>query len=424
MIVRLFNTGLRLGSLALKLVLTLYMGKYLGLTELGTFGLVSATVAIMLPVLGMRLDYIVGREIVDIDPIQTARKIKDQIIFYMLNYAILLVGAAIAIGGQLTAINAEFIMIAVGLSILESVAAITSGNIISLKQPVLANFLFFTRSASWVIPAIGLGLYDETFRNAETIFSLWFAGVFFSLCVTAFVWRKMPWKLVLQQPVDWGWLKSGLKITAPIWIGTVCAAAAGNIDRFIVEGFLGRDFVGIISFYASFTTAIIALLTAGIFSFTYPHLISMYKRQDTASFDRETRKMTIQATLSAAAICLILGGVIPFLGSHFDRPEFYEYRHIFWMMLTGVLIKSATESLYYVMYARGQDKAIWAMSFFSLASALGFNLLFVPLFGFEGVGYSSILSASVLSIYRYVFVQRYNKNNPEISGSVKEEPVI
>lgn len=73
--------------------------------------------------------------------------------------------------------------------------------------------------------------------------------------------------------------------------------------------------------------------------------------------------MTIQATLSAAAICLILG-VIPFLGSHFDRPEFYEYRHIFWMMLTGVLIKSATESLYYVMYARGQDKAIWAMSFF------------------------------------------------------------
>ena len=45
--IRAANTLIRLGSLAAKLLFTLYMGRYLGLAEMGTYGLISAYVAIM-----------------------------------------------------------------------------------------------------------------------------------------------------------------------------------------------------------------------------------------------------------------------------------------------------------------------------------------------------------------------------------------
>lgn len=407
MVLRLFNMGLRLGSLGLKLLLTLYMGKYLGLSELGTYGLVSAYVAILIPIAGMRLDYVVSRDIVDCDPAHLAAKLRDQFVFYGMNYVVMAVAALTLLVLPIEGINAKFVLITLALSILESFAAVTNGNIVSLRRPILANALFFTRSSSWVIPAIGLGLYDETFRNADTIFGLWFAGVIVSLLATAYFWRELKWSEALALPVDWAWLKKSVRVTFLIWIGTVCAAGALNIDRFVVELYLDRDHVGIISFYGSFITAIFALLGSGIFAFTYPHLIALHKKGETEKFAHEARKATIHASFSAAGLSFVIGAVIPLVGRFFDRPEFADNAAVLWMLLVGVCIRGTSEIFYYVMYARGQDKEIWISSLFSLIAASGFNLALVPIWGFEGVGYSAIASSIVLTIFRFLCVRRY-----------------
>lgn len=409
MLLRLFNMGLRMGSLGLKLVLTLYMGKYLGLTDLGTYGLVSAYVAILIPFAGMRLDYVVSRDIVDTDPEHLVHKLRDQFAFYGLNYVIMTVLALALMLLPIDGVNHKFIAITLGLSILESFAAVTNGNIVSLRRPILANALFFTRSSSWVIPVIALGLYDESFRNADTIFALWFVGIVLSLLATAYYWREFPWSKTLSVPIDWTWIKKSIRVTFLIWVGTVCAAGALYVDRFVVELYLDRDHVGIISFYGSFVTAIFALLNSGIFAFTYPILIGLHKKNATDQFRLETRKATIHAIYSALGLSLVIGVTIPLIGRFFDRPEFADNAMVLWMMLVGVCIRGTSEIFYYVMYARGQDKEIWISSLFALIAASGFNLVLVPIWGFTGVGISAIAASIVLSIFRYMCVRKYKE---------------
>lgn len=409
--------GLRLGSLGLKLLLTLYMGKYLGLSELGTYGLVSAYVAILIPIAGMRLDYVVSRDIVDCEKARLAAKLRDEFVFYGTNYVVMIVAALVLLVLPIEGINTKFVLITLALSILESFAAVTNGNIVSLRRPILANALFFMRSSSWVIPAIGLGLYDESFRNADTIFSLWFAGVILSLLATAYFWREIKWSEALSLPIDWAWLKKSIRVTFLIWIGTVFAAGASNIDRFVVELYLDREHVGIISFYGSFVTAVFALLSSGIFAFTYPHLIALHKQGETEKFAHETRKISLHAALSVVGLSLVIGVTVPFIGQFTGRSEFSDNIMVLWMMLVGVCIRGTSEVFYYVMYARGQDKEIWISSLFSLFAASGFNLAFVPIWGFEGVGYSAIAVSTIVAIFRYMCARRYKAPMPASEGA-------
>lgn len=401
-----FNTSLRLGSLAIKLGLTLYMGRYLGLGELGTYGLVAACVAIAIPLLGFRFDYVVSRDIVDVSGFDLAHKMRDQLVFYGLSYlamAVFLLALAFLNTGMF---DASLILFILPLCILESLATITSSNLVSLKRPILANALFFMRASLWVLPVVAMGILEPSYRTANLIFSWWLGGVVLSLFVTACSFRTLPWAEVLRSPVDWLWIRSGVKKCFFIWLGAVGAAAASNIDRFVVEFFMGRDFVGIASFYGSFIIAITSLLSSGIFSFGYPQLISLYKKNEQKQFLEATKKMTFQAVGAATLLCILIGIAVPILGDLFDRPEFSTNADVLWLMLLGIWLKSATESLHYVLYARHQDRAIWMGSLLLLAITFLGNVLLVSLFGFIGIGYSALLSAVFLCSWR-IYYFRY-----------------
>jgi O-antigen/teichoic acid export membrane protein len=394
------NTLLRLGSLGAKLVFTLYIGRYLGLAEMGTYGLVAAYVAILVSVLGVRFDYVVGRDIVSVTPFEVACKIRDQIVFYAVNYAVLAAALAILAAGPLKGIRTETLLFILSLSILESLASITSGNIVSLKQPVLANILFFIRSSLWTLPAMALGILIPAARTADAIFLWWLAGVSLSLIANGFAWRGMPWGKVVRTPVNWGWILSGAKKCILIWLGTMGAAAATYVDRFAVEHYLTLDFVGIASFYGSFVIAMQSLLHSSVFSFTYPRLISHYRQGDDGAFRRELRHMTVQATLFGGFMAALIGCIVPILGRMFHRPEFADQAFILWMMLFGAWIRSTTESVYFVLYARHQDRLIWAGGLLVLIPAFVCNMVFVPAYGFKGIGYSAVVTNVFLCLWR------------------------
>jgi O-antigen/teichoic acid export membrane protein len=407
MMLRLFNAGLRLGSLAMKLGLTLYMGKYLGLAELGTYGLVASFVAIAIPLLGFRFDYIVSRDVVDETPLMLAQKMRDQMAFYVLNYVglgLLFAAGTMIAPGKVSLTIALFTVI---LCILENLATITTSNLVSLKRPILANSLFFIRAALWVIPVVALGYFNPAYRNAETVLAWWTGGIVLSLVINGFVWRHLPWGEVLETAVNWEWIKKGVKGSIFIWLGAVGAAAAGVIDRFVVEFYLGREYVGITSFYGSFVVAIAGLVGSGVYAFSYPHLISLHKEGNSAEFRHTLRKMTMQALMSGGFMALIIGLTIPWLGNNFDRPEFAEHAPVLWLMLVGIWIRSGSESLYYAMYARHQDTAIWVGSLLQLAVAFVCNVILLHFAGFIGIGYSAVITAILLTIWRVYWVKNY-----------------
>lgn len=377
------------------------MGKFLGLGEMGTYGLVSAYVAVSIPLIGMRLEYVASRQIVNADEKRTALIIRDQIVFYIINYGALSIAVGFICLVFADKISISFVIYTLLLSILEGIATITSNNIIALHRPILSTVLFFIRSSLWVIPAILLGYFYPEYRNADVIFLLWLAGILLSLIGTIFFFRYLPWKQVLGQSIDWVWIKSSLRITSPIWFGAICMALASNIDRFVVEVFEGREMVGINSFYSSLTVAIPALLGSGVYGFGYPRLIKFHKENDHIQFKKTYRDMFIQAALGAGVLSLFILAIIPFYARAAGRPEFLEHIFVLALLLTGMWIKSVTETIYYIMYARHQDKEIWIGNFIFLIPAALLNFVLVQNFGFIGIGYSSVIAALILSLYRW-----------------------
>lgn len=400
-----FNVVLRLVSLIAKLGLTLYMGRYLGLEDMGIYGLVFGAVMILSGALGLRLDYVVSRDIVGTTPENTLVTMRDQTVFLLFNYLLLALVMLAVIMSNLTGVDGKILLTIIMLSIVENLASAAQINMTSLDQPVLANFLFFIRSASWVFPVVILGMLSPSYRNVDFIFKCWMLGVVASVALNLWCWRNLPWTALKHHPIHWNWIKEGVKKSFLIWLGTMGLAAGMYVDRFIVMKFLGLDEVGIATFYFSFTFALLTLLHSGVMAFFYPRLIKLYRKNNEAGFRKEMRQTGLQTAISAAVIAAGIGIGVPLIGHFFNRPELVREAKTLWLMLAGTWIRANAETLYYVLFARNQDKAIWLGNLLFLIPAFGCNVLLIPVFGLEGIGYGTIIAALFLLLWRawYVF---------------------
>lgn len=193
-----------------------------------------------------------------------------------------------------------------------------------------------------------------------------------------------------------------------MWIGAVAAAGAGNLDRFVVEANLGRDYVGIISFYGSFAVALSALVQNGVVAFSYPRLVGFYRENQHTAFRDEAVRMTVQCTVSVALMAAIIGVIVPLLGNWFGRPEFHDNAPVLWLILFGSWLKLSAEGLYYIMYARHQDRAVWTGNLAVLAVAAISTILAVKWAGFAGVGYAAVASGVFIVLWRSYWVYDFS----------------
>ena len=400
---RLFNIGLRLGTLGSKMVFTLYMARYFSLADIGVYGLVFGVVMVMGGVVGMRIDYVVSREIVGVDPASVLVKMRDQVVFYLLNYIVLallmILAQTIGIG-----IDSKIMIYIFIISVVEGLASLSYANMNSLEQPIIANVMFFIRSGFWTFPVMILGFLYPSLRTFDVVFTGWIAGVTASLAATVYVWRSMPWKAMFQTRVNWKWIRNSIKRCFLIWLGGLGIVAGYYVDRLVVVQFLGLEQVGIATFYLSFTNALLTIIQSGILSMTYPRLIKFYREGNLSGFRQEIRQSLVNANGFAIGIAIVMGIVVPYIGTLFNRPELVTERLTLWLMLFGVCIRANTDALYFILFARHQDRAIWLGNLLFLLPALGGNLLLVPMLGLSGIGYSSILAALCLVAWRLWYV--------------------
>ncbi|MGE4350915.1 MAG: lipopolysaccharide biosynthesis protein [Bdellovibrionales bacterium] len=401
---QLFNVGLRVTSLAAKLLLTLYMGRYLGMEDLGVYGLVLATVSVMAGALGLRLDYAVSRDLVGASGRATICMLRDQIAFLGVSYAFF---AFVILICLITGVaETKMLLFVFVLSSLESFSGSMGGNFISMGAPLFSTLLFFVRAGAWCFFAVLLGVIWPVFRTVDVVLWLWALGEFLAVCLNGWAWRKLPWKEVAQIPVNWRWVWDGIKVCFPMWVGTLGTMLALSVDRFVVSYYLDLEEVGVITFYSSFAIALLSLVQSGFFAFSYPHLIDYYRKGDHKAFWAETWRTGWQVALFVLAAALVIGFVIPWAAPLFGKPRLASESLTLWLLLGGIWIRANADTLYYVLYARNQDRALWLSSILFLIPALVGNLLFVPWLGLPGAGISSIVACLFLLLHRLWYVFR------------------
>jgi O-antigen/teichoic acid export membrane protein len=395
------NSGLRMLPMAAKLLLTLYMGRYFSLAEMGVYGLVFGAVTIFCAILGQGFGFVVARDVVDAPPATALRQMRDQALLLGANYLVLVLAAVVAVAFDVTGVSPEIVALTVALAILEGYATALYNNMNSLNQQLLANATFFIRAGLWVFPVALLGWLDPAYRTAEAVLVAWVVGVVVSLAATLWFWRAMPWGEALRQPVDWDWLRTGVAKCLPIWLGGIGVTVGVFVDRFVVERYLTLEAAGVLTFYFSFANALANLMQSGVLAFAYPRLIAAHRAGDESGFRREAQHSTWQAALGAGVGALALAVAVPLLGRFAARPELVDNAETLWLLLFGVWIRVIAEAFNFVLYARHQDRAIWLGNLLFLLPATGGNALLVPLIGLAGAGWASVLSNAFLALWRW-----------------------
>ncbi len=390
-----------------KMGLALYIGRSFNLADIGTYGLVMGAVTMLTVVMGQDLIYVVSRDIVGAHPATVLYKMRDQAVLYGLNYLALAVVMAALITAHGVDVPPRTMIYVLVLTVFESFGAVTYANQNSLHQQVLANAMLFIRSGLWVFPVVALCMLNAAYRNADTLLIGWMIGSGVSVVATLWTWRSLPWGEVMRRPVDWRWVGKGVRIGSLVWLGMMGLTAGTFVDRFVVEHYLTLEDVGVLTFYFSFTNALLTLMQSGVLAFATPRMIQHHRDNAHDRFHQEAHRASRQILIGSGAVAVGLGIFVPLLGILLGRHAFVSSSGVFLLMLFATWLRANADVKNYILFARHQDRAIWLGNLLFLIPALGGNLLLVPLFGFSGVGYSAVCASAFLLVWRWHHVRGY-----------------
>lgn len=396
-------------SLLCKLSLTLFLAHYLNINDFGLYGLICAYISIAIPLISFRYDYIVSRDIVDQGPLKIARCFLSQLKFSFICICIFLFFSFIFKKLFLKDLNEILFVVILLICVFENLGLSAWNNLISRRLQISASIELFLRSSSWAIPFIILGFFFTSFRNCETLLKFWLFGAMAGLLFSCFIFRNLPWRAALQESVSICSIINNAWQAKMIWIGSVATAGAAYANRFVVESLLGRESVGIITFFTSFTIAIGALLESGLYTFVRPHLISLYTNGNIHESEQETKKSLKNAFILSGFICVAVGLGVQTYASYALRSEILINLKTFWLMLSGSLIACVSYILYINLYAKRNDKIVALNEILNCILSFGLSYFFVYFFGIDGVGYAMLISAISVFIYRFICVYYLKK---------------
>lgn len=382
LIKRLLNLALRAGTLVSKFALIFLLAKFLEPTEVGLYGLLSATVFYVLMALGFDFYTFSTRELIGTDRRSWAGMLRDQGMFYGITYTALLPLCLLvfALGFLPWHLAVWFFP----LLALEHLAQELNRLLVAISEPLWASILLFVRSGAWALIASVWMWADPEQRSLSFVLAIWSIGVLLACTLGAWRLRGLDTES-LRLAIDWKWIRKGIRIAFPFVLATLSLRALYTVDRYWIEALGGLDVLAAYVLFVGIANAIMSFLDAAVFSFAYPALVATAGKGDQPAFDRQMRRfgqqtLAVTAGLSIAAI-LCAGPVIDWL----DRPSYTQHFNLlYWTVLAAALF-GLSMIPHYGLYARRKDRPIIVSHLASL-----------PIFFFATLGLSPILGVAAV----------------------------
>jgi O-antigen/teichoic acid export membrane protein len=363
---------------------------------MGLYGLMVAALAIGVFVVGLEYHYFTMRELSSRPPPRLAGVLRDQLVVHLLAYAA--AAAVLVMVQRLGLFPGLPLRWFVPLLLTEHLSQEAYVALNALSRPVAANLVLFLRTAGWAFLLVPAAAAHPTLRRLDAVFLAWLAGGAASLAIAAWRLRGLGWGRALHEGPDWTEIRQGLRTAAPFIAITGSSMALLFVDRFIIAAYHGLAAVGVYTFFAGITTAIITLVNAGVSMIRLPRLVRAWRHGSPVEFGREVRRAwgvaVAGALLLAAVAAMAVSPMLRFVG----RRAYSEATGVFWLLLAAALIRCAADVPLYALYARGSDRALLLINVAAMITALGANLVLVPTHGAAGAAFSAVMGALVLLV--------------------------
>ncbi|MCB1729135.1 MAG: oligosaccharide flippase family protein [Pseudomonadales bacterium] len=370
---RLGNMALRGLTLACRLLLILLLARFLPAQDVGLFGLFFISVNFGLILVGLNFHSYSNREAISADRHRQSQLLFNQLALYLLAYLLMLpLAMALFQAGLLPwTLFGMFL----SLVVIEHLSYEAYRLFVALGRPVTAGVVGFFRGASWVLLIVPLFHWREDLQTLTSVLLLWLFGGLASLLFSLVVLYRDGFTFC-KGPLDTAWIFRGLRVAAPFFLGTLAIRGIFTVDRYLVEALSDLAVVGVYTFYTGICVALLALVDAAIFSFTYPQLIHSANSGNEVEFKARFRRLCrhcVAATLGLATITYILS--IPIIRLA-DNPIYLEYLDLFGLLLIAYCLFIISSIPHYGLYAIKADGAILQARVVALASFLASMALF------------------------------------------------
>lgn len=366
------NLGIRAVTLGCRFLFIFYLAKLLTPEELGLYGLVTATIAYALYMVGLDFYTFTTRELVKLERSQWGSVLKNQAALSMLLYAMVLpLVLLVFVAGLLPWPVAKWLIV---LIVLEHISQEMSRLFVAVNEQLFASLQLFLRQGSWAIAVTVLMLMVTEVRSLDTVFALWIVAGMATVGLGVFKLHRLQvggWR----EPIDWAWIRQGVKIAIPLLLATLALRAVATFDRYWLQELASLQVVGAYVLFVGISGTLLAFLDAGVFAYAYPALIKAYHTQQPLRYRMQMRTMCLHALAVIVGFAVASMLVLPYLLQWIGNPVYLQYQQLFPWLLLAMGLNALGMVPHYALYAQKQDRPIiqshlWSLVVFVLATAL------------------------------------------------------
>ena len=392
------NAVLRIATMASKLLLVVYIGRYLTVSDMAVYGLVTTSVSMAVTLLGLEFYAFSTREILAATPSGRAVMLRDQLAFYAVGYLLLLpLGLPLFYTGVLPWSLAWAFY---ALAILEHLAQEVARLFNTLFRPVLSTVLFFVRSAAWGYAVIAVGLLQPSWNTVGHVLAAWIVGVGLSLLMAARELWRLDWSQARRARVDWAWVRRGLLIAAPFMVSALSYRVIELANRYIIHFMLTDIDVGVYSFYGGLANMIPAVVGAGITAILVPRIIDAWQAGRLDDYRHYFKTMSISATATSLAAVPAGFVAIMWLQTFTGKPEYAAHLQTCFVLLLSTAVGVIAQLPGVSLYARKEDMALLVAVVIGAVVNVVLNVVLIPGLGILGAAWATTLSYAAMGAYQ------------------------
>ncbi len=384
------STGLRAVSMAAKFILILALARLITPQEVGTFSLVSATVANGVLLMGLQFFLFANRELAAVDRPERGKIIRNQAALYGASYAVVLpLSTLLFFFGILEWSVAPWFYL---IMVLDHASYELVRILVSDGRTARANLIHAIRTGFFVIPLLAMMFLSTQFRNLTWVWFWWAAFSAISVGLAAWYLRSMGVLRAFKSKPDWSWVREGLKTSVRYIPVTLSLIAFTALDRYALE-LLGpgsddnrRALVGVYGLYVMVGNLVVTFPEAGLVSVLQPLMIRAYRTQEYQELRRLNYKLFFSLAKTGLALCFIAAlGLIGALFVFIKEPIYKELLPAFAVVLLGAYLNALAMSPRNLLYAMDDDRSISIMTICGMALFLVLAIPLAPAAGVMGV---------------------------------------
>ncbi len=395
--------GLKGVSVGVRFLLVLYIGKYFTVEDLGDYGIFNTIIMFGLILLGFNFYQYANRDLVNADDPEKLAIIRGQVVFTLGCYLIFLPVALLVF--YLEKLPFNLMLVFYGVLILEHITQELFRLFIALGKSLISSVLAFLKSGSWVLTILAIWYLgdQQVLYHMDWVYTFWFGGDLLALAFGLFMLRRR-FKGVESNPIDYEWVKKGIKISVFFLISTLAYKVIELSDRLMMDSLLDRTSVGVYTFYFQMSNIVHVVIFTAVLMIFYPKILKAIGNKEQLIKEKNQLSKQVYGISLVTAIVIYL--LTPFVADFLGKDEITSYSGILLFLLIGNVLLNISFIYHYVLIAFKKDQMVMFITIAGAVVNVVANLVLIPRYGIYGAAFSSIAGFSIMFLVKTLLGHR------------------